>query len=145
MRFLAHRLSSPVRICLIAVAVAAALAFAYSLRPPSALDFRLHRTRYEGIVRKVTQAGPMPMRFEVYRVSRNLDPESLRIDGPGVGGVEVIAGWDDAGRCRITIRTTDEGHLGYMGYIYSDGVPLPERYDTWPMCKNWWAFHDNNW
>ncbi len=132
----------------VALIVLAAFYVWYLLQPPSSLEFWLHRGRYEALVAAIKARGATLKPSNHYVIRQDLDPKTL-IRPSSAGGHR---DWDrvyfsrsPSGQYEIDITTTDLGHMGYLGYIYSDG-PQPSRdYPVWPIQPHWWAFHDNRW
>ena len=78
------------------------------VQPAGRVDFLLHHDRYETIVQTMKARPP---------------GDAEHVDVLSVGEVSAAARRDGAGQYTIAITAFDRGHLGSMGYLFSDTPP----------------------
>jgi hypothetical protein len=107
---------------------------------PGSVDFLLHRSEYEKIVRTIKE--------------QKIAPEDPDKAVEFTGRVVWVRCAD--GEYTITIQTADWGHFGTAGYVYADTPParLPDAYRTFdapgdlPLVDqqlnlHWWTVYNN--
>jgi hypothetical protein len=110
-------------------------------QPPDRVDFLLHRSEYEGIVRSVKEQGIPP------------GTQEQKIQ---VSGRTTWVRCTDDGHYTIAIETVDNGHFGSAGYVFADVPParLPDPYNDLDvpgglpqfetqLSAHWWIVHNN--
>lgn len=125
-----------------------------ALRSPSASEFRWHQARYEALVTRIKQMALTPREkpYHLY-LDASLRPETLsrqQAEGNSMEG-KVTVWLPEKERYQITLVTSDQGHRGAFGYVYSD-VPMNRAsrlggpdliFLREPLNAHWWiAYND---
>jgi hypothetical protein len=126
----------------------------------SAGDFYIHKYQYESIVQSVKAANMAVMDQQYWVVSQWSNPVKLRRLTPSQKP-PTLAGQVAAHRTRtgyiISIVTSDNGHFGTAGYIFSDAPLKPIQGDSYTSTDapgdlsflekrindNWWTAYNN--
>lgn len=125
------------------VAVLASISWILYSGVPGRIDFFRHGHLYVDIVQAM-KSRPPPA-----------DAES--IDHLSFGAIEVYSRRDGAGHFEMTLVTTDWGHAGKSGYLFSDQPPTPVEGDPYSnvsapgdlwmlenqVAPHWWVISNN--
>ena len=113
-------------------------------------EYDRHRVRYDAIVARLSDWKFEPGQRNLFTVSVDLDPASLKpVDfatGENWSEGQSIQVWREPGN-RLTVQflTKDFGHLGqYWLYYCSYPIQVNPGEKATPIAPNWWALYNGN-